>query len=193
MLRSPPLKLILITSFLTKNNFFYFSFDATYYIAYHTLVAPSITFNCHWYCMLLQSFSCVWCLISISMWYITVILAVMLISAILLSKNSMCPILPLYKNYLRNYLEFQNDLEVPELQDNSWIWNCPIIIFILCTGRWEEPTRPALQEATCVGLSQEARSCCAHFNCTFPVSTHSQCIISCLLDNVGQLSMKIIF
>ena len=44
----------------TQNNFFYFSFDATYYyIAFHTLVAPNITFNnFHWCCML-QSSSCV--------------------------------------------------------------------------------------------------------------------------------------
>ena len=78
----------------------------------------------------------------------------------------MCPILPLYKKYLRNYLQFLNDLEVPELQDNSWIWNCRIIIIILCAGRCEEPTRPALQEATSVGLSQEgpiAHILCAPF------------------------------
>jgi hypothetical protein len=55
----------------------------------------------------------------------TVILVVMLKSAILLPKNSMCPILPLNKNYLRNYLEPKNYLEVPEWQDNtSWSGNC---------------------------------------------------------------------
>jgi hypothetical protein len=54
----------------------------------------------------------------------TVILVVMLKSAILLPKNSMCPILPLNKNYLRNYLEPKNYLEVPEWQDDSWSGNC---------------------------------------------------------------------
>ena len=53
-----PLELLFFISFLTQNNFFYFSFDATYYIAFHTLVAPNIMFNFHWCCML-QSFSCV--------------------------------------------------------------------------------------------------------------------------------------
>ena len=53
-----PLKLLFFTSFLTQNNFFYFSFDATYYIAFHTLVAPNIMFNFHWCCML-QSFLCI--------------------------------------------------------------------------------------------------------------------------------------
>ena len=57
--------------------------------------------------------------------HITVILVVMLKSAILLPKNSMCPILPLNKNYLRNYLETKNYLEVPEWQDDSWSGNCP--------------------------------------------------------------------
>ena len=56
--------------------------------------------------------------------HITVILVVMLKSAILLPKNSMCPILPLNKNYLRNYLETKNYLEVPEWQDDSWSGNC---------------------------------------------------------------------
>ena len=56
----------------------------------------------------------------------TVILAVMLKSAILMPKNSMCPILPLNKNYLRNYLEPKNYLEVPEWQDDSWSGNCSI-------------------------------------------------------------------
>ena len=56
--------------------------------------------------------------------HITVILVVMLKSAILLPKNSMCPILPLNKNYLRNYLEPKNYLEVPEWQDDSWSGNC---------------------------------------------------------------------
>jgi hypothetical protein len=36
----------------------------------------------------------------------------------------MCPILPLNKNYLRNYLEPKNYLKVPEWQDNSWSGNC---------------------------------------------------------------------
>ena len=36
----------------------------------------------------------------------------------------MCPILPLNKNYLRNYLEPKNYLEVPEWQDDSWSGNC---------------------------------------------------------------------
>ena len=44
--------------------------------------------------------------------YITVILAVMLKSAFLLPKNSMCRILPLNKNYIRYYLEPENYLEV---------------------------------------------------------------------------------
>ena len=63
--------------------------------------------------------------------HITVILVVMLKSAILLPKNSMCPILPLNKNYLRNYLEPKNYLEVPEWQDDSWSGNCQY------TGRWK--------------------------------------------------------
>ncbi len=46
-----PWKLLFFTSFLTQNNFFYFSFDVTYSIAFHTLVAPNIMFNFHWYCM----------------------------------------------------------------------------------------------------------------------------------------------
>ena len=54
----------------------------------------------------------------------TVILVVMLKSAILLPKNSMCPILPLNKNYLRNYLEPKNYLEVPKWQDDSWSGSC---------------------------------------------------------------------
>jgi hypothetical protein len=40
-------------------------------------------------------------------------------------KNWMCPILPLNKNYLRNYKEPKNYLEVPEWQDDSsWSGNC---------------------------------------------------------------------
>jgi hypothetical protein len=66
--------------------------------------------------------------------HITVILVVMLKSAILLPKNSMCPILPLNKNYLRNYLETKNYLEVPEWQDDSWSGNCWHIIGVLCSG-----------------------------------------------------------
>jgi len=56
--------------------------------------------------------------------HITVILVVMLKSAILLPKNSMCPILPLNKNYLRNYLEPKNYLGVPKWQDDSCSGNC---------------------------------------------------------------------
>ena len=56
--------------------------------------------------------------------HITVILVVMLKSAILLPKNSMCPILPLNKNYLRNYIETKNYLEVPKWQDDSCSGNC---------------------------------------------------------------------
>ena len=56
--------------------------------------------------------------------HITDILVVMLKSAILLPKNSMCPILPLNKNYLRNYLEPKNYLEELEWQDDSWSGNC---------------------------------------------------------------------
>ena len=41
-----PLELLFFISFLTQ-IFFYFSFDATYYIAFHTLVAPNIMFNFH--------------------------------------------------------------------------------------------------------------------------------------------------
>ena len=67
--------------------------------------------------------------------HITVILVVMLKSAILLPKNSMCPILPLNKNYLRNYLETKNYLEVPEWQDDSWSGNCSYVYRILhCPG-----------------------------------------------------------
>ena len=47
---------------------------------------------------------------------ITVVLVVMLKSAILMPKNSICPILPLNKIYLRNYLKPKNYLEVPEWQ-----------------------------------------------------------------------------
>ena len=36
-----PLELLFFISFLTQIFFFYFSFDATYYIAFHTLVAPA--------------------------------------------------------------------------------------------------------------------------------------------------------
>ena len=36
------------------------------------------------------------------------------------AENSMCPILPLNKSYLRNYLEPTNYLAVPELQDDIW-------------------------------------------------------------------------
>ena len=39
-------------------------------------------------------------------------------------KNSMCPILPLNKNYLRNYLEPKNYLKVQEWQNDSWSGNC---------------------------------------------------------------------
>ena len=53
-----PLKLLFFTSFLNQNNFFYFLFDVTYYIAFHTLIAPNILFNFHWCCML-KSFLCV--------------------------------------------------------------------------------------------------------------------------------------
>jgi hypothetical protein len=52
------LKLLFFTSFLTPNNFLYFSFDASYYIEFHTLVAPNIMFNFHW-CYMLQSSLCV--------------------------------------------------------------------------------------------------------------------------------------
>ena len=71
-----PLKLQFFTSFLTQNNAFYFSFDATYYIAFHTLVTPNIMFNFRWCCML-QSFLCVLRLLYHPM-HITVILAFML-------------------------------------------------------------------------------------------------------------------
>ena len=39
-------------------------------------------------------------------------------------KNSMCPILPLNKNNLRNYLEPKNYLKVQEWQNDSWSGNC---------------------------------------------------------------------
>ena len=48
------------TSFLTQNKNYYFSFDTTYYLACHTLEAPNIIFNFHWFCKL-QSFLWVWC------------------------------------------------------------------------------------------------------------------------------------
>ena len=52
--------------------------------------------------------------------HITIILAVMLKSAILIPKKSMCPILPLNKNCLRNYIEPKHYLvEGPEWQDDS--------------------------------------------------------------------------
>jgi hypothetical protein len=57
--------------------------------------------------------------------HIAVILVVMLKSAILLPKNSMFPIWPLNKNYLRNYLEPKNYLEAPEWQDDSWSGKFP--------------------------------------------------------------------
>ena len=52
---------------------------------------------------------------TISMHITKVILAVMLKSAIFKPKISMCPILPLNKNYL----EPKNCLEIPEWQDNK--------------------------------------------------------------------------
>ena len=56
----------------------------------------------------------------ISVMYFTItLLAVMLKSAILMPKNSICPILPLNKNCLTNYLKPKNYLEVPEWQDDS--------------------------------------------------------------------------
>jgi hypothetical protein len=70
--------------------------------------------------------------------HITDILVVMLKSAILLPKNSMCPILPLNKNYLRNYLEPKNYLEVPEWQDDSWSGNC----WSNSSGRLLKPKTP---------------------------------------------------
>ena len=54
----------------------------------------------------------------------TVILAVMLKSAILMPKNWICPILPVNKNYLRNYLDPIYYLKVAEWQDDSWSGNC---------------------------------------------------------------------
>ena len=56
--------------------------------------------------------------------HIAVSLAVMLKSAIMMPKNSMCLILPLNNIYLRNYLEPKTYLEVPEWQDDSWSGNC---------------------------------------------------------------------
>jgi hypothetical protein len=64
--------------------------------------------------------------------HITVILVVMLKSAILLPKNSMFRILPLNKNYLRNYLDPKNYLEVPEWQDDSWSGNCLHTVLFSC-------------------------------------------------------------
>ena len=71
------------------------------------------------------------CTISV---HITVILVVMLKSAILLPKNSMCPILPLNKNYLSNHLEPKIYLKAPEWQDDCWSGNCYRIanIFLRC-------------------------------------------------------------
>ena len=60
------------------------------------------------------------CIISM---HITIILAVLLKSAILLPKNLMSPILPLNKNYLINYLEPKYYIEVPKWQDDSWSGN----------------------------------------------------------------------
>jgi hypothetical protein len=37
------------------------------------------------------------------------------------------------------------------------------------------------------------RSGSAHFMCIYSVSTHSQWIVSCLLEKIGQFLMKIIF
>ena len=56
--------------------------------------------------------------------YMTIILAVLLKSEIFKLKNLMCPLLLLNKNYLRNYLELKNHLEVPEWHDDSWRGNC---------------------------------------------------------------------
>ena len=51
----------------------------------------------------------------------TFIQNVMLKSAIEMPINSMCPILSLNKNYLRNYLKPKNYLEVPEWQDDNYV------------------------------------------------------------------------
>ena len=93
---------LIFSVFLAQNNFFHFSFDtsSTCYIACQTLVAPNITFNFHWYCML-QSFSCVWCLFYYFFIYFLYSGCHAKIFAILIPKNSMCPILPLNKNYLK--------------------------------------------------------------------------------------------
>ena len=50
------------------------------------------------------------------------------------AKNSMCPILPLYKNYL----EPKNYLEVSEWQDDTWSGNC--LLVFMCTRRQETTT-----------------------------------------------------
>ena len=98
-------------------------------------------FNFHLCCMS-QSFSCFYACFTLFV-HFTVILAVMLNSAILMPKNSMCPILPLNKNNLRNYLEPKNYLEAPEWQDYSWSGNCrhkfclPIVHLTLCIYDYE--------------------------------------------------------
>ena len=78
--------------------------------------------------------------------YFTVILAVILKSAIfILSKKLICPILPLKINYLRDYLEPKNYLEVPEWQDDSWSGNC-LVKTLPVLGR-SLPTRNLVFEA----------------------------------------------
>ena len=111
-------RLLFFTSFLMQSNFFYFSFDTIYYIAFYTLVAPNITFNFHWCCML-QSFLCVLRLLYPFYLFYRYSGCHAKIGNFNAEK-SMRPILPLNKNYSRTFLEPKNYLEVPKWQDNSW-------------------------------------------------------------------------
>ena len=97
--------------------------------------------------------------------HITVILVVMLKSAILLPKNSMCPILPLNKNYLRNYLEPKNYLEVPEWQDDSWSGNCrcttKLRLYVLVPG-----TQSTLYSSTGICTSRALSKGLVNYQCS---------------------------
>ena len=117
-----PLELLFFISFLTQ---IFFSIShlmlliTSHFILWLLQTSCSIFIDVACYNHSRVFYAC--CTISM---HITDILVVMLKSAILLPKNSMCPILPLNKNYLRNYLEPKNYLEVPEWQDDSWSRNC---------------------------------------------------------------------
>ena len=121
-MHTSPLKLLFFTSFLTQNNFFLshlMLLITSHFILWLLQTSCSIFMDVACYNHSRVFYAC--CTISM---HITVILFVMLKSAILLPKNSMCPILPLNRNYLSNYLKPKNYLEVSEWQDDTWSGNC---------------------------------------------------------------------